>query len=181
MIYIFSIFIVGCSSQKKLTGHTEALYQKLESGLENLNQSDNDTFYFKSENFNPVKIIFEKLENKLQTTDSLIFVFSWINHLPMAGANHLESIVYDLEKEKTYYLYNYRNDYKNIIVQEIRPDDFNTIDMVFENFQKGDIEYLKNQQNQFSSAEMGQDYLILKIHLGKDFIDTLVLESITLK
>jgi hypothetical protein len=180
-IYIILILILGCSSKKQnINFNANDFYTEIESGIKKHNSFENDTEYFKTKKFNPVKYIFNSLEKQLKNTNHLVFLFSWVNHLPTAGTMHFQSIVYDFDNNKKYYCYNFVDNNKNIIIEETLPKDFQTANVVIKNYELNKIDYLRTLQNKFSSAEMGQDYLIQEIDLLKKTNKTLVLKSVTL-
>lgn len=173
------ILILGCSSKKQNINAND-FYTEIESGIKKHNSFENDTEYFKTKKFNPVKYIFNSLEKQLKNTNHLVFLFSWDNHLPTAGTMHFQSIVYDFDNNKKYYCYNFVDNNKNIIIEVTLPKDFQTANVVIKNYELNKIDYLRTLQNKFSSAEMGQDYLIQEIDLLKKTNKTLVLKSVTL-
>ncbi|MGK4568179.1 hypothetical protein [Flavobacterium sp. 3HN19-14] len=160
-----------------MTKNADEFYLEVESGLQKHNVSENDTEYFKTKKFNPVKFIFNNLKEKLKDTNHIIFLFSWVNHLPTTGTNDFESIVYDLDNHKKYYIYNFRENFKNIIIKESLPSDLNGADTIIENYKLNKIEYLKSLQTS-TSAELGQDYLIQNINLQNHINKTSVFKSL---
>ena len=180
-IHIILILILGCSSKKQnINLNANDLYTKIESEINKHNSFENDTEYFKTTKFNPVKSIFNNLEKQLKNSNHLVFLFSWVNHLPTTGTMHFQSIVYDFDNNKKYYCYNFVDNNKNIIIEETLPKNFQTANVIIKNYELNKIDYLRTLQNRFSSAEIGQDYLIQEIDLLKKTNKTLVLKSVTL-
>jgi len=177
--FLILILIFGCSSKKQNINAND-FYTEIESGIKKHNSFENDTEYFKTKKLNPVKYIFNNLEKQLKNTNHLVFLFTWVNHLPSIETKHFQSIIYDFDNNKKYYCYNFVDNYKNIIIEETLPKDFQTADMVIKNYEQNKIDYLRTLQNRFNSAEIGQDYLIQEIDLQKKTNKTLVLKSITL-
>jgi hypothetical protein len=181
-ISIILFLILGCSSKKQnINLNAKNFYTEIESGIKKHNSFENDTEYFKTKKFNPVKYIFKSLEKQLKNTNHLVILFSWVNHLPTARTMHFQSIVYDFDNNKKYYCYNFVDNNKNIIIEETLPKDFQTANLVIKNYELNKIEYLRTFQNRFSSVEMGQDYLIQEIDLLKKTNKTLVLKSVSLE
>ena len=181
--FLCSILILttACSSQKQSgSNNADRFYTEVLDGLKKHNSIENDTEYLKTKKFNPVKHIFENLEEQLKNTRNLIFLFSWTNHLPTIGTNDFKAIVYDLDKNKKYYCYNQIDNYKKIIIVETLPENYETENVIIKNYELNKIEYLRTLQNRFSSAEVGQDYLIQEINLLDKTNKTLVFKSVTL-
>ena len=174
--------IIGCSSQIKDTNQNAFnYYEEIESEIRKYNSQENQSQYYKTNKFNPVDYIFRNLDDKLKNTNHLVFLFSWVNHLPTAGTKHFVSIIHDVSNNKNYYCYNSIDNYRKIFIEEIIPQNYTTANAILENYKQNKISYLKTLQNKFITAEMGQDYLIFEIDFTKKANKLLVLKSVMLE
>lgn len=163
------IFLANCSSNSlsKKNQNAQYFHTEIEQTIKKYNDSTNSTIYIKTHKFNPTKLNFELIKDNLENSKHIIYIFSWRNHLPIAGTNDFESIIYDIDNNKKYFFYNYQKDYKNIILETKSPKDFEQPNFILDHYQSKKNELLKNLQNRFSSAEIGQDYLIVEVEIGK--------------
>ena len=65
--------------------------------------------------FNPSKKIFARLDKVL--SDDFIYIFSWVNHLPMVS-NHFTALIYDRESKRTFYINNTLENERLIEIKE---------------------------------------------------------------
>ena len=159
IIAIFLVFLFSSCSTIK--------YREIDKIRNNYNSS-NETNYIALSNrmFNPTKKIFNKLDNSLG--ENYIYIFSWVNHLPMVS-DHFTALLYDVESNETFYINNTLespNDIKITKKTESHKEEMFILNYYLDN----KIDSLTSLPLLYSSAEMGTQYSILDISVSKAYV-----------
>lgn len=76
------------------------------------------------------------------------------------------ALVFDKENHKTYYIYNDYEEYRKISIKD-SSDDFYEEQYLLDLYLKGEIDIIKEFENQFSSSEIGTNYYLFDVPLNK--------------
>ena len=104
LISLLMLFLIGCSTKYQVIDQIQANNEEL-----------NENIILSHKGFNPSKKIFAKLDKEL--SDDFIYIFSWVNHLPMAS-DHFTALVYDRKSKRTFYINNSLEDKNSIEIRE---------------------------------------------------------------
>src|SRR5690606_13882445 len=148
--------IFSCNSSKD--------YKKIENITEIHNRTaSREVILIKG--FNPTKIIFKNLDDSI-VKDSIIYLFSWNNHLPDNSTRDFMALVFDKENLKTYYIYNDINKFRQISIKDSSTH-FYEEQYLLDLYLKGEIDSIKELENQFTSSEIGTNYYLFDVPLNK--------------
>ena len=150
VLIFFSIILIGCSSNKN--------YQNINSIKKNYNIRNGDNGIILShKNFNPSKKIFAELNNDL--ANDFIYIFSWVNHLPISGTNHFKALIYDRKSNKRFYISNTLEDINSI---NLRDDvtKHKEEQLILEYYIDNKMDALISLSPPFSSSEIGSEYFL---------------------
>ncbi len=148
--------LLSCSSSK--------IYKKIEKITESHNRTASREVVF-TKGFNLTKIIFKNLNESIGS-DSIIYLFSWNNHLPDNSTKDFMALVFDKENHKTYNIYNDYEEYRKISIKDTS-DNFYEEQYLLDLYLKGEIDTIKEFENQFSSSEIGTNYYLFDVPLNK--------------
>lgn len=169
-IVFFIILTIGCSlnhSKQNTKKKTINFYTEIVQEVKKYNDTAKSGFYLKTKSFDPTKYNFKLIDDKLENSKHVIYLFTWNNHMPTVGTNDFRAIVFDINNDKKYFFYNSQSNYKKINIEYSSSEYFEEPIFILNNYNSGKIEYLKSFQNRYSSAEAGQSYLIVEIESGK--------------
>lgn len=143
------IFLIGCGNKN---------YHYINSIKKDYNiKKENSSIILCHKNFNPSKKVFAKLNNIL--SDDFIYIYSWVNHLPMAGTNHFTVLVYDRKSNKPLYVSNTLEDTKSISIKE-NATGFEEEQLILKYYLEKNIDALISLPPAFSSSEVGSEYYL---------------------
>lgn len=156
ILCVIGIIFIGCSSTK---------YKQ----IENLKHSAKDSkcsIVTSNKNFFPLKEVFKKLDTEISS--NFLAIFSWVNHLPRAGTNDFQCLIYDYDKELIYYTYNKEQDIYDIKISITDTSKFYTEKLILKNYLSLDTaNSSKLYKQKFQSAEIGTDYNLLDLKKHK--------------
>lgn len=166
IILFFISFLMGCSNKN---------YQCIENIKGDYNiKNGNNGILIAHKNLNPSKKIFQKLGNDI--SDDFIFIYSWVNHLPLSS-NHFRCLIYDRKSKRKFYISN----------TEERPDSFNIHSattefreemLILSYYMESKIITLTSLPKAFSSSEIGSEYYLFDSASKEAYvIENLVLEG----
>lgn len=138
------------------------------------NKSVEQSIVLRNKGFNPTKKIFKKIDNEL--TGDFIFIFSWVNHLPLSGANHYKAIVLDKISNQTFYINNTIEDVNKIYLSTDSANFFEE-QIILNGFLNEKIDSLISLKPRYISSEIGTDYYIFDSSSKKAY----VIEKFTIK
>lgn len=145
----FILFLNSCANKN---------YQLIENIKRNYSiRNGNNSILIKSKNFNPSRKVFSILNNVL--SDDFIYIFSWVNHLPLAGANHFRCLIYDRKSNKTFYVFNTLEDTKSININEDNIN-FKEQKLILKDYLENNLEPLISLPTTFRSSEVGAEYYL---------------------
>lgn len=182
---IVSIFLLlvtfSCVSRqgKETSGGlmTSDFYSEVISATKSYNDTVKSRIILQHKSFNPTKAIFKKFSSELVNSKHLIYLFMWENNLPTV-TNNFKAIVVDKTSGKAFYAFKSEND-TDITFTTVSPNQFLVEDFVITNYSSNRIDFLKGLQNKFSSAEMGQDYIIYEVDLANQIEKVTKLSAVT--
>ncbi|GGD21298.1 hypothetical protein GCM10011343_09690 [Flavobacterium orientale] len=117
---------------------------------------ENSKIILKSKNFNPSKKVFRKLNN---ISDDFIYIFSWVNYLPMAGTNHFRCLIYDRKSRRTFYVFNTLENTKSIYIDD-NTIKFKEQKLILNYYLEKNIAALIALSPAFGSSEIGSEYYL---------------------
>lgn len=179
--FFLLLLMLSCASRRGR--HSESslkvpdFYSVVISETNCYNDTAKGNVILKHKSFNPIKTIFGKLSGELANSKHLIYLFSWENNLPSV-TNDFKAIVVDKTTGRGFYAFNL-DDGNEIGLKTELPDEFSIEDFVLKSYSQKRIDFLKSLQNRFSSAEMGQDYIIYEVDLINKVNKLTVLNSVT--
>ncbi|RXM50631.1 MULTISPECIES: hypothetical protein [unclassified Chryseobacterium] len=157
LLGLIMVFIItSCQSQSNILKDVENL-QKLHNEQ---NQNSGKSKIYLGRGFKPIKTILNSLKSELEN-NNIILIFSWANTMPIANTNTFYALIYDVNKGKSYYAYNKRENYKNIIVENKSNRYFIDQEYLLNEYLKNrTLNHLQKFENQSNSAEVGTDYYL---------------------
>jgi len=166
LIYLIP-FLIGCGNKS---------YQCIDNIKKDYNfRNENNNIITTHKNFDPSKKIFNRLNNVL--SDDFIYIFSWVNHLPLSGTNHFKCLIYDRKSKKHIYIFNTVENYKSLIIT-YSATDFNEEKLILDYYLEHRVDVLVSLRPAFISSEVGSEYYLLDSTSNKAYvIDNLVLDS----
>ena len=95
IILFFLVIIYGCGDKN---------YNQIIDIKKEYENNNDDNIILRSKDFKPNKKIFKQLKKDI--TGDFVYIFSWVNHLPIAGIDEYKSILYDKNTQNIYYINN---------------------------------------------------------------------------
>ncbi|MCW1147805.1 hypothetical protein [Flavobacterium lacisediminis] len=133
-------------------------YNSIENLKELHNHQNPDKLIFlNKKNFNPSKKIFKKINGKI--TNDFVYIFSWVNHLPIAGTKHFKALIYDKNSKEVFYVNNTFEDSKTILFSK-NVKNFKEEKLILKCYNNGIIDSLLILKPRFVSSEIGASYYI---------------------
>ena len=157
-ILFFLFIIYGCANKN---------YNLIINIKEEYENKNDDNIILRNKSFRPNKEIFKKLNTDI--TGDFVYIFSWVNHLPIVGIDEYKSILYDKNTQKTYYINNTPENKKKIHIA-IENKNFKEEKNLLEGFLDGKIDSLVNLKPRYISTETGTDYYIFDSTSKKVFV-----------
>lgn len=149
VLIFFSIFLVGCSNKN---------YQKIDNMKKNYNIRNGYTGIILShKKFNPSKQVFAELNNDL--TNDFIYIYSWVNHLPISGTNHFKALIYDRKSNKRFYISNTLKDINSINLKDDMTN-YKEEELILDYYLDNRMNILISLSPSFSSSEIGSDFFL---------------------
>ncbi|WP_374173024.1 hypothetical protein [Flavobacterium tructae] len=122
----------------------------------NIKNGDN-SILLSHKNFNPSKKVFAELNNDL--TNDFIYIYSWVNHLPISGTNHFKALIYDRKTNKRFYISNTLKDINSINLRDDMTN-YKEEQLILEYYIDKRIDDLISLSPPFSSSEIGSEYFL---------------------
>lgn len=158
IILFFSLVIYGCSNKN---------YNQIIDIKKEYENNNDDNIILRSKDFKPNKKIFKKLKSDI--TDDFVYIFSWVNHLPIVGIDEYKSILYDKNTKKVYYINNTPENKKKIHITTENKN-FKEEKKLLDGFLNEKIDSLVNLKPRYVSSEIGSDYYIFDSTSKKAFV-----------
>ena len=156
LFYLFIIY--GCSNKN---------YNLIIDIKEEYENNYEDKIVLRDKGFRPNKEIFKKL--KTDITGDFIYIFSWVNHLPIVGIDEYKSILYDKNTRKVYYINNTSENKKRINIATENKN-FKEEKYLLAGILEGKIDSLVNLKPKYISSEIGCDYCPVQVTKNKNQI-----------
>ncbi|MFW0739983.1 hypothetical protein [Flavobacterium sp. T12S277] len=148
-LIFFSTILVGCSNKN---------YQNINNMKKAYNTRNGDAHIILShKNFNPTKKIFLELNNNL--TNDFIYIYSWVNHLPISGTNHFKSLIYDRKSSKQIYISNTLKDVNSINLRDDKTN-YKEEQLILDYYIGNRMDAIISLSPPFSSSEIGSEYFL---------------------
>ncbi|GIQ61169.1 hypothetical protein Flavo103_43040 [Flavobacterium collinsii] len=148
-LVFFSTILIGCSNKN---------YQNISNMEKNYNIRNGDTGIILShKKFNPTKKVFAELNNNL--TNDFIYIYSWVNHLPISGTNHFKALIYDRKSNKRFYISNTLEDINSINLRDDMAN-YKEEQLILGYYIDNKIDTLISLSHPFSSSEIGSEYFL---------------------
>ncbi|MEI6949846.1 hypothetical protein V9K67_21850 [Paraflavisolibacter sp. H34] len=140
-------------------------YKVVQSAKNEYNASSNGTLIYLQRKINPLKLIFKRLDRKIDE-ENFVFIFSWVNHLPIAGTNDFRALFVDNGRNKKRFFYN-KIEAPKTVYMVTDNSNFRDLDFILGKVLEGKVEDLASLPPKFSSAEVGEQFYVFDIKNGK--------------
>lgn len=156
---------------------TSDFYSEVVTATKSYNDTAKARVVLQRKSFSPTKAIFEKLSGELVNSKHLLYLFTWENKLPTVTTN-FRAVVVDKTTGRAFYAFKSKAG-EEVAWKTALPDDFLIEDFLLKSYSQKGVDFLKSLQRRFSSAEMGQDYVIYEVDLISEINKVTMLNSVT--